>query len=78
MNKQVLRILELILQLKRDKGYEIWFDYYPHVNMLRVRYENGFKHETRTEDYAYQANVCLDLPRAEGGLNSIIKHLESL
>ena len=78
MNKQVLRILQLILQLKREKGYEINFNYSPHVNSIQVRYENGFKYATRTDKYAYQAMVYLDQPRAEGGVNSIIKHLEML
>jgi hypothetical protein len=78
MNKQVLRILELILQLKRDKGYEISFSYFGHVNSIQVRYDEGFKYQSRGDDYAYQAIVYLDQPRAEGGVNSIIKHLEKL
>jgi len=78
MSKQVLMILELILRLKRDKGYEIHFSYFGHANSIQVRYEDGFKYATRTDKYAYQAIVYLDQPRAEGGVNSIIKHLEKL
>jgi hypothetical protein len=78
MSKQVLRILELILQLKREKGYEIFFKYSPHTNSLNVYYMKGFKWTSTMDDNMYDALVYLDQPRAEGGLNSIIKHLESL
>ena len=78
MNKQVIKILELILQLKQEKGYEIMFNYSAHVNSIKVRYDEGFKYATRTDKSAYHAMVYLDQPRAKGGVNSIIKHLESL
>jgi len=78
MNNQVIGILEMILRLKEEKGYEISFSYFAHVNSIQVRYDQGFKYATRGDDYAYQAIVYLDQPRAEGGLDSIINHLEKL
>jgi hypothetical protein len=78
MNAKMFRILELCLALKEQKGYDVFFQYSPHVHLLRVFYWEGLTFNGG-KDYAYHSNTYLDdRLGAEKKLDAIIKHLESL
>ena len=78
MNKQVLRILELCLKLKEEKGYDIFFEWHPHCDQISIRHSENFKWNYETDVHFYWQKVYLDHPKSEKKLDAIITHLEKL
>ena len=70
--------MELALALKRDKGYDIFVSWSPHVNRFDVRHSESFIWDDESDSHFYHQRVYLDQATAEYQLNSIIKHLEGL
>lgn len=78
MEKEVLKIMELCIQLKEEKGYDIFFDWVPHCNMVAVRHSETYKWDAGYTSHFYWVKAYIDEPEDSKKLSQIVNHLESL
>lgn len=71
MKLKILMILDLVLTLREEKGYQMNFGYYPGADAVTVRWTEG-------EQEMYYGRSFLDQPETEKELDSIILKLQSL
>lgn len=78
MKKQVLRIMELCLQLKEEKGYDIFFKWVPHCEKVSVRHSDTYKWDLGYHSHFYSVYAYIDEPEDSKKLSEIVNHLKSL